>query len=152
MPESYGLLPRWTASRRDATHRGCPRHARHRHLIVKRVAALYRDKPDRRSIIAVRIGGDGRLILENFTSSTGVLYPVVVVLIAIAAELGHLIGWRTRPRDPGHADLGTLTGATLGLLALLLAFGFSIALSRYEARRTMVLEEANAIGIPRVSR
>ena len=72
--------------------------------------------------------------------------------MAIAAELGHLIGWRTRRRDPGHADLGTLTGATLGLLALLLAFGFSIALSRYEARRTMVLEEANAIGIPRVSR
>jgi hypothetical protein len=75
-----------------------------------------------------------------------VLYPVVIALMVIAAELGHIIGWRTRRRDPDHADLGTLTGATLGLLALLLAFGFSIALSRYEARRTMVLEEANAIG------
>ena len=75
-----------------------------------------------------------------------VLYPVVIALMVIAAELGHIIGWRTRRRNPDHADLGTLTGATLGLLALLLAFGFSIALSRYEARRTMVLEEANAIG------
>ena len=87
------------------------------------------------------------MILETlYELDMRVLYPVVIVLMAIAAELGHLIGWRTRLRDPGHADLGTLTGATLGLLALLLAFGFSIALSRYEARRTMVLDEANAIG------
>jgi hypothetical protein len=33
----------------------------------------------------------------------------------------------------------------LGLLALLLAFNFSLALSRYDVRRTVVLEEANAI-------
>jgi hypothetical protein len=39
-----------------------------------------------------------------------------------------------------------LTGAALGQLALLLAFSFSLALSRYEARRKWVLEEANAIG------
>lgn len=32
------------------------------------------------------------------------------------------------------------------MLALLLAFSFSLALSRYDVRRTMVLEEANAIG------
>jgi len=32
------------------------------------------------------------------------------------------------------------------MLALLLAFSFSLALSRYEARRNWVLEEANAIG------
>jgi hypothetical protein len=45
-----------------------------------------------------------------------------------------------------RTDIGTLTGAALGLLALLLAFSFSLALSRYDARRTLVLEEANAIG------
>jgi hypothetical protein len=39
----------------------------------------------------------------------------------------------------------TLTASALGLLALLLAFSLSHALSRYETRRTLVVEEANAI-------
>ena len=34
----------------------------------------------------------------------------------------------------------------IGLLALLLAFSFSMALSRYEERRHLVVQEANAIG------
>src|SRR5271166_553669 len=75
-----------------------------------------------------------------------ILYPVVVILIVAAAEVGRLIGLRVRRREPEGADLGTLAGAALGLLALLLAFSFSIALSRYDARRTQALEEANAIG------
>ncbi len=75
-----------------------------------------------------------------------ILYPLVIIMLAAAAELGHQIGWRSRRKESEHADLGTLTGAALGLLALLLAFSFSIALSRYDVRRNMVLEEANAIG------
>jgi hypothetical protein len=78
----------------------------------------------------------------NFT----VLYAGIIILIAAAAELGHHTGLRFRTADPESADLGTLAGAALGLLALLLAFSFSIALSRYDGRRNQVLEEANAIG------
>jgi hypothetical protein len=74
-----------------------------------------------------------------------VLYPLTIILIAGAAELGAWIGRRIRGGATGGADLSTLTGAALGLLALLLAFSFSLALSRYETRRTLVLEEANAI-------
>jgi hypothetical protein len=36
--------------------------------------------------------------------------------------------------------------SVLGLLALLIGFTFSIALSRYESRRELVVKEANAIG------
>jgi hypothetical protein len=75
-----------------------------------------------------------------------VLYPTTILLIAGAAELGTRIGLRSRKAETAGADIGTLTGAALGLLALLLAFSFSIALSRYDTRRTLVLEEANAIG------
>jgi hypothetical protein len=87
------------------------------------------------------------LILQTlYDLDMEILYPVVILLMAAAAAFGHHIGWRARRRQPEHPDLGTLTGAALGLLALLLAFSFSIALSRYDVRRTMVLEEANAIG------
>jgi hypothetical protein len=74
------------------------------------------------------------------------LYPAIAVLIAGAGELGNLLGRHFRRTHAEGGDIGTLTGAALGLLALLLAFSFSISLSRYDARRDMVLQEANAIG------
>ena len=48
---------------------------------------------------------------------------------------------------PGGVPVAALVVTTVcGLLALLLAFSFSLALSRYEMRRSQILEEANAIG------
>jgi hypothetical protein len=73
------------------------------------------------------------------------LYPVVVILLVGSVELGYRIGRRHRTRKYRSEDLGTLTASTLGLLALLLAFSLSHALSRYDDRRALVLEEANAI-------
>jgi hypothetical protein len=73
-----------------------------------------------------------------------VLYPVTIVLIIGAAEIGAWLGRRGNASK--ETDISTLTGAALGLLALLLGFSFSLALSRFDARRTLVLEEANAIG------
>jgi hypothetical protein len=75
-----------------------------------------------------------------------VLYPAMIILIAGAAELGNWIGLRFHVARTENADVGTLAGASLGLLALLIAFSFSMAESRYDLRRSMVLEEANAIG------
>jgi hypothetical protein len=81
-----------------------------------------------------------------YDSDFGVLYPMTIILIAGAAEVGAWLGRRSRGTTDEIPETGTLTGAALGLLALLLAFSFSLALSRYEARRNWVLEEANAIG------
>src|SRR5690348_9097131 len=74
-----------------------------------------------------------------------VVYSAIIILIAGTAELGARIGRRFHRVATGGAEITTLTGAVLGLVALLLGFSFSFALSRYDARRTMVLEEANAI-------
>jgi hypothetical protein len=41
---------------------------------------------------------------------------------------------------------GVIVSAVLGLLALLMGFTFSIVLNRFEGRRDLVLQEANAIG------
>jgi hypothetical protein len=75
-----------------------------------------------------------------------VLYPATIVLVVAAAELGAWLGRQSQRRGKEASDISTLTGAALGLLALLLGFSFSLALSRYDTRRTLVLEEANAIG------
>jgi hypothetical protein len=76
----------------------------------------------------------------------GLLTIFAVGLIAIlgAGEIGRLLGARVVGR--GGGDVSTLEGATLGLLALMIGFTFAMALSRFEARRDAVVNEANAIG------
>ncbi len=61
--------------------------------------------------------------------------------------LGVVAGRRLR----AHADtlrepFGVLQAALLGLVALILAFGLTLAVGRYDARRAAVVETANAIG------
>ncbi len=75
-----------------------------------------------------------------------VLLPMTIVLVAACAEVGNWIGLRLRATEPANADVSTIAGAFLGLLALLIAFSFSMAEARYDTRRTLTLEEANAIG------
>lgn len=54
---------------------------------------------------------------------------------------------KAKPKD-GDNDKsdGYIVSSTLGLLALLMGFTFSLAVDRFEARRVLVLEESNAIG------
>lgn len=66
----------------------------------------------------------------------------------LATEAGFLLGRRSQSNLDEHArsQVSTIQGATLGLLALLLGFTFAMAMSRYDTRKLLVLEEANAIG------
>lgn len=54
-------------------------------------------------------------------------------------------GWHG-PTGDAEAAEGYLLSATLALLGLLIAFTFSLAISRFDARRQLVVNEANAIG------
>ena len=72
-----------------------------------------------------------------------VIFVVGLALIWGVSELG----WRLGKRGDGHStNIGTLESATAGLLALIIGFTFAMALSRFEARRDAVVQEANAIG------
>jgi hypothetical protein len=69
---------------------------------------------------------------------------VLLAILTLASRIG--IWLRARGGDASHEDAGYILSAALGLLALLIGFTFSLALSRYEMRRDLVLQEANAIG------
>ena len=76
---------------------------------------------------------------------------VVVGLLAgtlLLLEVGRRIGHKRRNKDPEGASegLGAVDGAVFGLMGLLIAFTFSAAASRFDARRGLIVEEANAIG------
>lgn len=73
---------------------------------------------------------------------------VILVLLLSGMEIG-VRGHRWLQKRDNNAEKATpdyLLSAMLGLLALLLGFTFSMALNRYESRRELVVEEANAIG------
>lgn len=76
------------------------------------------------------------------------LFFVAVAIYLVAIEAGFRLGLRHRDLDgeDGHrSHVMGLQSALLGLLALLLGFTFAMAVSRYDLRKSLVLEESNAI-------
>jgi len=71
----------------------------------------------------------------------------MVVLFAAAGEIGFRLGCRGRDSKGSFRSLITGTGAAmLGLLGLLLGFSLSMAVSRWDQRHDVLVNEANAIG------
>ena len=74
-----------------------------------------------------------------------VVFLIGVALVFLASEFG----WRLGIRTEGHGASGNISAleqSLLGFLALIVGFTFLMALTRFEARREAVLNEANAIG------
>src|SRR3954453_1483689 len=73
------------------------------------------------------------------------VFLVGMAIVFLASEFG----WRLGTRTEGHGASGNISAleqSLLGLLALIVGFTFLMALTRFEARRAAVLNEANAIG------
>jgi hypothetical protein len=83
-------------------------------------------------------------MIDLYDYSLLTIFLIGLATIWALVELGWQIGTRTLGRAPGNVS--TLESAMLGLLALIIGFSFAMALSRFEARRDAVLNEANAIG------
>ena len=76
------------------------------------------------------------------------LFIFILVVVLLSVEGGYRLGKyrRSRREEEKEAPLGTMVGATLGLLAFILAFTFGLAAARFDSRRQVLLDEANAIG------
>jgi hypothetical protein len=88
---------------------------------------------------------------DDWLNNANLLLVAAVLFgaMCLAAAVGVLLQQRRRPAKVKESDSGQegyIVSAVLGLLALLLGFTFSMATDRFDARRLLVLEEANAIG------
>jgi hypothetical protein len=76
-----------------------------------------------------------------------VLGLVFFALMVAACEVGFRIGRKSNLRSSEAAgQISTIEVGILGVLGLLLGFTMSMAVTRFEVRKQLVLEEANAIG------
>ncbi|MEO8092633.1 MAG: hypothetical protein ABI726_08000 [bacterium] len=86
---------------------------------------------------------------------TAILFDLSTLQLALAlfgvvlgaTALGTFVGRRVRHLSDSLSEpFGVLQAAMLGVVGLILAFGLSLALSRYEDRRAAVVDETNTIG------
>lgn len=84
--------------------------------------------------------------MDNIPIWLFLLLTIIIVLLAI--ELGYRIGFSAhrKSEDEKEAPVSAISAAILGLLAFILAFTFNIVSERYDQRKELVRNEANAIG------
>lgn len=90
------------------------------------------------------------LLLNSFLYKAPLILIVFTLLLSILLfyYLGVKIGTHKKLHNPeAKAEgIGPLEGALLGLLSLLLSFTFGQSASRFDARRTLIVQESNDIG------
>ena len=83
----------------------------------------------------------GRIFLNQW-----IVFAILLILLVGISELAWRMGLaRSRTKSEADKDSGTVRSAVLALLGLLLGFSFALAGTRHEARRELLVEEANSI-------
>jgi hypothetical protein len=79
---------------------------------------------------------------------SGVVALALLLLIPLVIYLGYRFGLHVvyKREAQGEGSFGGLETGLYGLVGLLLAFKFGMAAARYDARRMVMVQEANAIG------
>jgi hypothetical protein len=83
------------------------------------------------------------LVAVAVLASIGLFVGMLVLI-----DVGRRVGGRRRRQDAEgyRAGVGSVEGAVFALLGLLIAFTFSGAASRFDARRQLIIDETNNIG------
>ncbi len=84
----------------------------------------------------------------QFTLIAALVGLGLLAALLVSLEIGHRLGVRRRARESNEerAGFGVIEGAVFALLGLLVAFTFAGALSRFDERRKLIVDEANSIG------
>ncbi len=89
--------------------------------------------------------GDGDL--SELLKFPFLVFVFSLLVLGLSVLIGAYLFSRIRPvKEEERDDLGLVVSASLTLLALIIGFSFSMAVSRYDQRKNYEEEEANAIG------
>ncbi len=79
--------------------------------------------------------------------SVGGFFLGTVLLVVLAIEAGFRLGRFVHARSDAEKEspVSAISGATMGLMAFILAFTFAIVADRYDTRKALVREDASAI-------
>jgi hypothetical protein len=88
------------------------------------------------------------MVDQFFQQPTYLLLILVFMLIIGSNWMGYLYKKKKLERNPAteQEEMGSIEGSILGLMSLLMGFTFSVAVYKFEARRQIIVEEANTIG------
>ena len=82
-----------------------------------------------------------------FSLATWEVVLIVFAVLGAATAAGYATGYYLREhQETVREPFGVLQAALLGVVGLILAFGLTLAVERYEDRRAVTVTEANAIG------
>lgn len=84
--------------------------------------------------------------MEHFLFVSTLLALGLFCGMILFIEIGRRLGARRKESESGAAGIGAIEGSIFALLGLLIAFTFSGALTRFDSRRQLDVEEANDIG------
>jgi len=90
------------------------------------------------------------MVVQTFLDSIPVngVFVVFAILGLLLYEAGYRFGrwWQGRTPEEVEGPTGMLVGSLLALMAFMLAITMGMASDRFDARRSVVLAEANAVG------
>jgi hypothetical protein len=81
-----------------------------------------------------------------FRLSTWELWLIIAAVVLGFVSVGYAAGRVLRTQETLREPVGIVQGAFFALVGLILAFGLTLAIGRYDARRAAVVDDANTIG------
>jgi hypothetical protein len=81
-----------------------------------------------------------------FRLSTWELWLIIAGIVFGFVVVGYAAGRVLRTQETLREPVGIVQGAFFALVGLILAFGLTLALGRYDSRRAAVVDDANTIG------
>jgi hypothetical protein len=81
-----------------------------------------------------------------FRLSTWELWLIIAAVVLGFVAVGYAAGRVLRTQETLREPVGIVQGAFFALVGLILAFGLTLAIGRYDGRRAAVVDDANTIG------